>query len=246
MTARDLRNYLDDYYELPFERVAERYRRRHVVACLEQFKFHSLIEIGSGTESIFGSLHDVVQGTIIEPIRELINEQRKNLDGKNIKFINKQLEEVMPSEVEKAEAVLLSSILHEVTDAAGFLGLARELLSKDGVIVVVVPNSWSIHRFVGIKKGIISELDDQSETQVRMQQYQKVFNPDNLKELVEKAGFEVLSSETFFPKILSHAQMASRYEQGQIGDDFLEQMDQLSEILNPVGSEILLTAKVVK
>jgi hypothetical protein len=116
---------------------------------------------------------------------------------------------------------------------------------EDGVLVVVVPNAWSIHRFVGIKKGIISDLDDYSQTQIRMQQYQKVFNPDTLKELVEKSGFEVLTSVTFFPKVLSHDQMASRYEDGEIGDDFLEQMDQLSEILNPVGSEILLTARIV-
>jgi len=245
MAARDLDNYLDDYYQLPFERVAERFRRRHVVACLNQLKIHSLIEVGSGAESIFVSLHNVVQGTIIEPIGELLSRQKKILVGKNIEFINKKLEDVVPSDVEKTSAILLSSILHEVRDASSFLSLARELLLEDGVLVVVVPNAWSIHRFVGIKKGVITDLDDFSQTQIRMQQYQKVFNPDTLKELVEQSGFIVLTSVTFFPKVLSHTQMASRYEDGKIGDDFLEQMDQLSEVLNPVGSEILLTARIV-
>lgn len=242
MASRDLEVYLDNYYELPFERIAEGYRRRHVLACLSNLRVKSLTEIGCGYESIFHSLENGVEGTVIEPIHELIIKQ-KTILGENVKFINKRLEDVNPSEINKAEAVLLSSILHEVGDAKLFLELARDLISAEGVAVIVVPNAWSIHRFVGLKKGVIQELDDYSQTQIKMQQNQKVFSPDSLGELVELAGYEVLFSETFFPKILSHSQMAMQYESGVLGDDFLEQMYQLSETLNPVGSEILMIAK---
>jgi hypothetical protein len=240
---RDLKSYLDEYYLLPFERYAETYRRKAVLKTLQALRPKSLIEVGCGKDSIFNHLDSSVVGTIIEPIVSLTAKQDLVRHLPRVKVINSLFEEVEVGETEPAEVVLLSSILHEVSDAKLLIETSSKFLKSNGAIVLVVPNAWSIHRFVGERKKIISSLEEQSDTQRKMQQKQQVYSPDSLMAFLENCGFVIEEIRTFFPKLTSHPQMQHLLDAQLVDDSFLDRLYDLSEFLEPTGSEIIAIAK---
>lgn len=195
---RDLNSYLNEYYLLPFERSAEKYRRKAVLKALREIQPQSLVEVGCGQDSIFNHLDSSILGTIVEPIESLTTSQDLGRRLPKIKVINSLFEAVQVGAIEQAEVVLLSSILHEVNDATLLIETSSRFLQSDGAIVLVVPNAWSIHRFVGKRKNIITNLDDHSDTQRKMQQQQPAYSPESLTIFLNSCGFDIESLKTFF------------------------------------------------
>ena len=240
---RDLHSYLDEYYLLPFERSAEKFRRKAVIRALQELQPRSLIEVGCGQDSIFNHLDSSVIGTTVEPIESIT--KRQDLGGRlpNVKVINSLFEVVQVGAIEPVEVVLLSSILHEVSDATLLIETSSSFLQSDGAIVIVVPNAWSIHRFIGERKKIIATLEEQTDTQRKMQQQQPVYSPESLIRFLDTCGFYVENLRTFFPKLSSHQQMQHFLDSKLVDDDFLDRLYDLSEHLEPTGSEIIAIAR---
>jgi SAM-dependent methyltransferase len=242
--TRDLEEYLESYLELPFERVTEQFRKREVIRTLENLDTKYLVEIGCGLDSIFNHLKIHVSGVIIEPIRELLDEQ-KNINSNIIKICSR-LESLESKLNEEADTVLISSLLHEIDEPEELLNSAIALLKTRGKIVCVVPNGYSLHRLVGWKKGIIESPDSRTATQDLMQQKQKPFTPDSLNHLFQHVHLEVSECRTFMPKLLSHDQMQNLLDNKIIDYKFIEQLNDLSDLLEPVGSEILIIGTKIK
>ena len=240
---RDLNAYLNEYYLLPFERSAEKYRRKAVLKALREIQPQSLVEVGCGQDSIFNHLDSSILGTIVEPIESLTTGQDLGRRLPKVKVINSLFEVVQVGAIEQAEVVLLSSILHEVNDATLLIETSSRFLQSDGAIVLVVPNAWSIHRFVGERKNIITNLDDHSDTQRKMQQQQPAYSPESLTIFLDKCGFYIESLKTFFPKLSSHSQMQQFLDSKLLDDGFLDRLYDLSEYLEPTGSEIIAIAR---
>lgn len=239
---RDLNSYLNEYYLLPFERSAEKYRRKAVLKALREIQPQSLVEVGCGQDSIFNHLGSSILGTIVEPIESLTTSQDLGRRLPKVKVINSLFEAVQVGAIEQAEVVLLSSILHEVSDATLLIETSSRFLKPNGVIVIVVPNAWSIHRFVGQRKNIITNLDDRSDTQRKMQQ-QTTYSPESLTIFLDSCGFDIESLKTFFPKLSSHSQMQQFLDSKLLDDGFLDRLYDLSEYLEPTGSEIIAIAR---
>ena len=239
---RDLNSYLNEYYLLPFERSAEKYRRKAVLKALREIQPQSLVEVGCGQDSIFNHLGSSILGTIVEPIESLTTSQDLGRRLPKVKVINSLFEAVQVGAIEQAEVVLLSSILHEVSDATLLIETSSRFLKPNGVIVIVVPNAWSIHRFVGQRKNIITNLDDRSDTQRKMQQ-QTTYSPESLTIFLDSCGFDIESLKTFFPKLSSHPQMQQFLDSKLLDDGFLDRLYDLSEYLEPTGSEIIAIAR---
>ena len=240
---RDLNSYLDEYHLLPFERNAERYRRKAVLRALHELQPKSLIEVGCGQDSIFNYLDPTIIGAIVEPLESLTKKQDLSRRLPKVKIINSLFEHVQAEATQPAEVVLLSSIVHEVSDAKLLIDTSSRFLQTHGAIVLVVPNAWSIHRFVGERKKIISTLEEQTETQKKMQQKQPVYSPESLTIFLESCGFVVESLKTFFPKLSSHTQMQHLLNAELVDDVFLDRLFDLSEYLEPTGSEIIAIAR---
>jgi len=246
LSDRNLDSYLDEYYLLPFERNAEKYRRKAVIRALRELQPRSLIEVGCGQDSIFNHLESSIRGTIVEPIERLTASQDLGRRLPNVNVINSLFEAVQVGEIEQAEVVLLSSILHEVSDAPLLIETSSSFLKSDGAIVLVVPNAWSIHRFVGERKKIINNLEEQTDTQRKMQQHQPVYSPESLTNFLDACGFDIESLKTFFPKLSSHQQMQHFLTSKLVDDSFLDRLFDLSEYLEPTGSEIIAIARPKK
>ena len=240
---RDLNSYLNEYYFLPFERSAEKYRRKAVLKALREIQPQSLVEVGCGQDSIFNYLDSSILGTIVEPIESFTTSQDLGRRLPKVKVINSLFEAVQVGAIEQAEVVLLSSILHEVYDATLLIETSSRFIQPNGAIVIVVPNAWSIHRFIGERKNIITNLDEQSDTQRKMQQHQHVYSPESLTIFLDTCGFDIESLKTFFPKLSSHPQMQHFLDSKLLDDGFLDRLYDLSEYLEPTGSEIIAIAR---
>jgi len=237
---RDLARYLQDYNELPFERLAEKYRRRKVVETIQKFSPARVVEVGCGSWSIFHDLPQDIIGTIIEPIPELLTLNFTKFGSRaDIGCFLGTLEEFVSRSSEKFDMCVLSSLLHEVDDPSRLLHDCQKILDLGGSILIDVPNALSIHRYVGQSKGIIPTIDAITSTQHRMQQARNAYSPSTLCDQLEEVGLTVVHIETFFPKPLDNSSMQDLYENGVITDDFLERLYSLSARLDPVGSEIL-------
>jgi trans-aconitate methyltransferase len=237
-SERDLRRYELDYRNLPFERVVESFRKRAIVDLLNSMQYRHIVEVGCGERSIFHELDGRFYGLIIEPIKKFLDNQSFD-EGRQIAKLCARIEDVAQSSVEPPEVIILSSLLHEVSEPADVIRKVHRLLRPGGVVVCVVPNALSLHRLLGVHKGIIKEVTDHSETQLLMQQRQKPFTPDSFQEFLQQTGFRVEILRTFFPKPTSHQKMQSLLDDGLVSTEFLNTLYNLSEQLDPLGSEIL-------
>ena len=234
---RNLDAYLTHYYKLPFERTAERFRRRKLLETLALLQPQSILEVGCGLNSIFADIDESVCGTIIEPISALLERQR-HLQPR-CKMHQSILEQIDPQLVTTHDCVLLSSLIHEVDDPKELIEKSLEWLKPKGTIICIVPNGLSIHRFIGLHKGILDSQISRTATQNEMQQRQEVFTPETLSEMMGEFSLKTKSLTTFFPKIFGHAQMQDLLDRDVIDEQFLEQMYELSDHVSPAGSEIL-------
>ena len=238
---RDLQNYLKSYSDLPFERVAEHFRRKEVLGELAALGTLYLAEVGCGLDSIFNHVDEQVRGMIIEPIQDLLDVQ-VDLNSEILRVCTR-LEDRPREFSQKFDTVLLSSILHEIGNPREFLASAVDLLTEEGHVVCVVPNAYSLHRLVGWKKGILESPESRTATQDLMQQIQLTFTPESIVQLFRSQNLKVVECRTFFPKLLSHAQMQSLLDDGLIDSNFIDMLCGLSRHLEPVGSEIMIIGK---
>ena len=83
-----------------------------------------------------------------------------------------------------------------------------KLLSDDGVIVGIVPNSNSIHRQLGVSMGISKNKDSLSERDKAVG-HLRVYDYDALESEFNASGFRVIESRGFFVKPLSNSQIVN-------------------------------------
>lgn len=238
---RDLTHYLREYQSLPFERVAEEFRSRALVKAIELRGHTTLLEIGCGSKSIFRRLGPKYSGVIVEPVSALLG-LHSDLSPR-CTLVNARLEAIEPEAFAPLEAIVMSSILHEVPDPRLLVKRSLQFTQAGALIFCVVPNGLSLHRFVGWKKQILTDPLARTATQDLMQQRSAVFTPESLMELFAECEVSTVQCQTIFPKLLSHLQMEQLLDAGTIDMNFLETMDRLSGELEPTGSEILYVGK---
>lgn len=107
----------------------------------------------------------------------------------------------------KFGAIVAAGVLEHAADAQVFLAACRELLRRDGVLILTVPNARSLHRLVGREMGLLNDLAQLSEQDFRVGHY-RYYDKDSLSADMECAGFvpEILTG--FLLKPLPNAQMS--------------------------------------
>jgi hypothetical protein len=113
------------------------------------------------------------------------------------------------------------------------------LLNTVGTLVVNVPNAMSLHRILALNKGLIKSVFEISQTQKRMQQLSAPFSSESLEQLMRHNGFSIQHIYTVIPKPFDHQSMSDLLKLGIISDGFLDQLNTMSEVFEPFGSEIM-------
>ena len=239
-SQRNMDNYVRDYRSLPYENTQEGFRIIELRKALDALQWQSLVEVGCGNNSITMHLEDFKRAVIIEPVKELLEKNllKKESDVRLTGF-HGYLSQFGRRSNEKFDMCVLSSLLHEVENQSGMLSDCWNILNTDGKLVVNVPNAMSLHRILGLNKGLIKNVFEISGTQKRMQQLSPPFSKESLERLLRHNGFAIQRIYTVIPKPFDHQSMSELHKLRLISKSFLDQLNTLSEAFEPFGSEIM-------
>jgi 2-polyprenyl-3-methyl-5-hydroxy-6-metoxy-1,4-benzoquinol methylase len=167
---------------------------------------HHILDLGYGDGLFLDFLPKHNNLTILEGSKKLFekaNEEVRKL-ASNAKIVLSLFEEFETEQ--KFDLVIASHVLEHVENPTILLQKVRKWLSPNGKLIVVVPNSESFHRKLGVILKLQNKLDDLSPRDLAVG-HLRVFNCDSLKHLLDLNGFQVTHERGFFLKVLSNAQM---------------------------------------
>lgn len=168
------------------------------------FKGPRGLEIGSAdglmTQRLLGHFKEL---HVVEPVAQYTKNIRK-LSGV---FVHNCLFEDFDSR-QRFDTVLMCHVLEHVDNPVVLLQKASRVVKDDGRIIVTVPNADSIHRHIGLKMGLLKNLDELNDTDRRIG-HKRVYFFKSLRDQIEKAGLRTTKKLGFFVKFLSNSQMES-------------------------------------
>lgn len=244
--------YGSDLCKEGFEKSLVHFRRKHLLEIFRLYNPKNIVEVGCGIEPIFSWYSDCKKIQIIERSKEfcdaasseLIRLRKENDKYKKIDISIKNVSFESCYDLDaQIDFVILSSILHEVDDAKFFLQHLKTLLKGEECIYINVPNANSLHRLLAHQAGII---EDTAEISKRGDFFEtkRVFTAQELAELVDLCGFNILDSGTAVLKPFTHAQMDKIFDRNTESNvAILGALFDSDRIVPGLGSEIWMLVK---
>lgn len=121
-----------------------------------------------------------------------------------VNFIHSLFENYTPHQ--KYNKVLALHVFEHVDEPIKTMNQMRGWIEDDGELVIIVPNSESIHRRLALEAGLIGSLDDLSSRDTRVG-HQRVYSLAMLKDHLVCAGYKVIESKGLFFKPFSNNQL---------------------------------------
>lgn len=233
---RDLKEYLKNFDELPFENIQSFYRKKNFLEVIHKIpKLCKVVEIGCGESSIF-EYKKFQDQTIIEPIGEFLKRLGQRIEIENISVINSMVEDVETDE--KFDLVVASCVLHEVEQQDAFIMKLKGFLKDTGYLYIDVPNALSLHRHLAVETGYIPSVYEKTSTQKNMQQNNTVFDGRSLNTFLNLHGLKVTQSGGYFLKPFHHQKMLDLFDTGQLTEIELDGLYEIGKNHENLASEI--------
>lgn len=124
--------------------------------------------------------------------------------GERVEAVHALFEDYTPAM--PFDAVVASHILEHVEDPVALLKRVRSWLAHDGRLIIIVPNSQSLHRRLAVIMGLQPELDSLSGRD-QLVGHRRVYSLAMLQEHLLAAGFEAVETRGFFLKPLANSMM---------------------------------------
>lgn len=164
----------------------------------------SVLELGYGEGIITAELvKSGKQLTLLEGSALLV-EKVQQLHGDRVRCVHSLFEEFQASE--GFDAIVASHVLEHVDDPVALLRRMRSWLKPQGLMIIIVPNSESIHRRLAVLMGVQPRTDTLSPRD-KLVGHQRVYSPAGLAADVEAAGLRVKGQRGFFFKPLPNSMM---------------------------------------
>lgn len=245
-TRRNLDEYQTSYLAPSFEPVQAALRKRVVVAQLKTWQARRVLEVGCGMAPISTGYQGFEHLTIVEPGTQFAAHARQLTAGDDrIEVIEALLEEAAthpPLHGKTFDTILVSGLLHEVSNPLALLKALRRLCTQTTRLHVNVPNARSLHRLLALEMGLIENLYEFSGRQITLQQH-ATFDLQSLADLCRTAGYDITGQGSFFIKPFTHAQMKQLMDVGVMDERMLDGLMGLEKHLPGMGSEIYLNLK---
>lgn len=243
---RDLADYADQYADLPFEATQVAYRRRLVLEVLEAHGARRVLEVGCGLDPLASHASRFEAWTIVEPAPRFAETARRRTEGDaRVRIIAQTIEAAVASGALRPgdfDAILLSSLLHEVPSTEAVLRGVHALCDAHTLVHCNVPNAASLHREWAVAMGLIPSVDTPSPQQLRLQQG-RIFDRASLDALMAQCGFGVIERGGYLLKPFTHAQMHGLVSGGTIDRPMLEGLYALGKKFPDLASEIYVNAR---
>lgn len=163
----------------------------------------SVIELGYGEGITLERLADKAgHYAIVEGAPSLVNVVKQK--HPKVEVINSLFEDYSPPQ--SYDMLLALHVFEHVDDPVALGRHLRTWLNTSGEIVVIVPNSTSLHRRLAVLMGLTPALDTLSPRD-HLVGHQRVYDLFGLESDLRKAGFEPFERRGFFVKTLPNSMM---------------------------------------
>ena len=196
------------------------------------FGVNNVCEIGLGdgvfTKKLTKCFNKVyaVDGSEVT-IQEL---ERDSESFKNVEFICSYIE-TLTMDV-KVDNIVMSHILEHVDEPVASLINEKNIMHDDTVLYISVPNAMSLHRQAAVKMGLLKECNELNETD-KMLGHRRVYKPDEFKQDLINAGFEILKFGGSMLKPLTNSQIEKNWTPEMISG-FIELGNDYSDICGDI------------
>lgn len=175
------------------------------------FKGDSCLELGPALGQMTRFLvKDFKQVHIVDGSEYLLNQVP---EYNNVRKYHSYFEEFIPTT--KYETIIMSHVLEHIEYPVEVLKRIKHWVSKDGVVIISVPNAESIHRKAAVHMGLLDSVYELNERDHQLGHY-RVYDLESLISDVSNAGFTVLDSGGIFLKPLSNGQIEQNWTDSMI------------------------------
>lgn len=229
-----------------FEYVMVHYRKMLLLERLSLHKPAVVVEIGCGSELLYGDLLKAGGHAdcwiIVEPAGQFAALGRSanlpNLHVVSEFFENAacQIRAILPRD---PDMVICSSLLHEVPSAPALLSSVSSIMGNQTTLHVNIPNSESLHRRLARSMGLIADTKAMSDRNLKLQQH-RVYDMPSLKADLFDAGLRVVAEGGYLMKPFTHGQMEQIAP--LLGGGVMDGLFQLGRDMPELASEIFVEA----
>lgn len=181
---------------------------------LEYIKGPKVLEMGVGAGMYTKKVIDKYNCSYIVDASNKLLMKQKEMYGDKINTFNYYFEEFNPPI--KFDTILATNILEHLDDPIKVLSKMKKWLNDDGKILIVVPNANSMHRNYGLCLGMIKELTDLNDSDIKIG-HRRVYTWRLLEKHINLSGLKVIERYPTFIKLLSNSQMKDFTDQQMEG-----------------------------
>lgn len=240
---RDIDRYAVSYSEMPFEPIQAEFRRAFVLEEIKRMAPRSILEVGCGWKPLFIDVDKNIKVCTVEPSQQFYDHACGLISGySNARLVQGFLEQIAPEDIGTFDLVVLSGVLHEVSQPLALVESAKKFCSTHSRLHINVPNAKSFHRLLALEMGLIDSLYQLSENQLTLDQ-SNTFDLDSLSVLVQGAGFIIENVGTYFVKPFTHRQMQLLIDREILSHTMLDGLMKLSKHFPDNGSEVYVNAR---
>jgi len=135
------------------------------------------------------------------------------------------------------DTIFASHVLEHVDNPKLVLYKARSWLKKpESKIIVSTPNSESIHRRIGVAKGVLGFTKELNRSDKAIG-HQRVFDQSELSSLLEDCGYKVIVKSGFFLKPLSANQLSG------LATEDLNTLFEAGELFPEICADLFIVAE---
>ena len=158
-------------------------------------------------------------------------------DYKNLEKVHSLFEDFKPEK--KFDTIIMEHILEHVDEPVNLIKKAKNWLVDDGIILIGVPNAFSIHRLAAVKMGLLKSPFELNERDFKVG-HQRVYSMDALSNDIDKANLKIIKKGGFFLKPISNAQIEQNWS-----DDMMEGFYQLGFDFPENSAELFAVCKKI-
>lgn len=156
--------------------------------------------------------------TVVDGSQTFIEMAKKRVPN-NVEFVHSLFEDFEPNR--KFDYIFATYVLEHVNDSIGFLKTARQLLSEDGLLFIVVPNARALSRQLARHMGLLDNIFALTPNDIN-HGHRRVYDRISLNRDIEDAGLLQVGQGGLLLKLLADFQMDTLIETGILGTSQLE------------------------
>lgn len=141
----------------------------------------------------------------------------------NLVKVHSLFEDYSPKQ--QFNTIIMEHVLEHVDEPISLLERVKHWLAPDGILLLGVPNSQSIHRLVATKMGLLKRPDELNPRDHALG-HRRVYSPETFRADIEEAGIKVRNIGGVFFKPVSNQQIQDHWNDAmiegfyQLGKDF--------------------------